>query len=122
MSKALITAAEKAETLAYLQWEHNNMHFVEQMEHVAPYTLRLTFDDGTKKEINFRDFVFHSQAGPQYNKLQDLDYFNQVVLLDGHLTWLFENDNAPFPRGWNFNPAMLYTWEGDSWKQWLVQE
>jgi hypothetical protein len=113
MIEKKMTAAQKAESDAYLQWEHENMHVVVKMEHVAPYTLHLVFDNGIEKTINFRDFVFHPDAGRQYHKMQDLTYFNQVSLQDGHLTW---------PNRWDFNPAMLYTWEGESWKNWLLQK
>lgn len=121
MMKSPLTPEQEEEARAYLKWEHENMHFVVKIEHVGPYTLHLTFDDGTEKVINFHDFVYHPDAGRQYQKMQDLAYFHQVVLLDGHITWLFENDHAPLLRGWNFNPAMLYTWEGESWKEWLIR-
>jgi len=112
MIEKKMTTAEKAESDAYLKWEHDNMHFVVKMEHVGPYTLHLTFDNGVEKVINFHDFVFHPDAGRQYHKLQEPAYFNQVSLEDGHLTW---------PNHWDFNPAMLYTWEGESWQKWLIQ-
>lgn len=111
MTKAKLTPEEEAESRAYLQWEHENSHGVESFEIVGPYTLHLAFDNGIEKVIDFADFVFHPDAGRQYHKLQDLDFFNQVFVDDcGVLTW---------PNRFDFNPAMIYTWEGDSWREWL---
>lgn len=39
-----------------------------------PYTLRITFDDGMVREINFKPVL----AGPVYGALQDEELFKQV--------------------------------------------
>lgn len=39
-----------------------------------PYTLRITFDDGMVREINFKPVL----TGPVYGALQDEELFKQV--------------------------------------------
>jgi hypothetical protein len=47
---------------------------VQAVEIVAPYTLRVAFDDNTHKVIDFRPVL----GGELYSPLQDLQLFNQV--------------------------------------------
>lgn len=113
MIKTKLTPEQEAESRAYLQWEHENSHGVESVCIVGPYTLHLTFDNGVEKVINFHDYLFHPSIKEWQGRLRDLDFFNQVFVDDcGVLTW---------PNRVDFNPAMLYTWEGESWKDWLNQ-
>jgi hypothetical protein len=49
---------------------------VKEFENVAPYTLRLHFDDGTSQTIDFRPVL----AGKLYGPLNDLSLFNQVQI------------------------------------------
>lgn len=69
-------------------------------EIVAPYTLRITFDDGTVRVINFAPVL----EGYYYAPLRDLTLFNQVrVDPEVHtLVW---------PNGADFDPATLYNWD-----------
>lgn len=72
---------------------------VESFRIVAPYTLRVTFDDATAQTIDFSPVL----AGELYGPLRDLELFNQVVL-DPEvktLTW---------PNGADFDPATLHDW------------
>jgi hypothetical protein len=66
---------------------------------IAPYTLRVTFDDEAEQIINFRPVL----AGELYGPLRDLSIFNQVRLdLEVHtLVW---------PNGADFDPATLHDW------------
>jgi hypothetical protein len=99
------------ESRAYLAWEHENSHGVESFEIVGPYTLRLKFDDGIVKVIDFHDYLFRQGVKEWESRLRDLDFFNQVFVDDcGVLSW---------PNRYDFNPAMLYTWDGDSWRGWV---
>lgn len=72
-------------------------------EIVKPYTLRITFDDGIQRVINFEP-VLH---GYYYAPLRDLALFNQVRLDPEVHTLVWPNDA-------DFDPATLYNWdEGD---------
>ena len=66
---------------------------------VAPYTLRVTFDDTTTQVIDFAPIL----GGELYGPLRDASLFNQVQLdLEVHtLVW---------PNGADFDPATLHDW------------
>jgi hypothetical protein len=66
---------------------------------VAPYTLRIGFDDGSEQTIDFRPVL----AGELYRPLRELSLFNQVRIdLEVHtLVW---------PNGADFDPATLHDW------------
>lgn len=66
---------------------------------IAPYTLRVSFDDGSQQEINFEPMLF----GELYLPLRDLELFNQVQIdREVHtLVW---------PNGADFDPATLHDW------------
>lgn len=111
MTESKMTPEEDAEFRAYIKWEHENSHGIEGFEIVGPYAMRLTFDDGVEKVIDFHDYLFDPRIKEWEGRLRDLDFFNQVFVDDcGVLTW---------PNRVDFNPAMLYTWQGESWREWL---
>ncbi|MEX1027735.1 MAG: DUF2442 domain-containing protein [Candidatus Paceibacterota bacterium] len=66
---------------------------------VAPYTVRVAFDDGTEQVIDFRPVL----AGELFGPLRDALLFNQVSIdPDVHtLVW---------PNGADFDPATLHDW------------
>ncbi len=72
---------------------------VTSCEIIAPYTLRVTFDDGKSETIDFEPVLY----GYYYAPLRDLNLFNQVrVDPEVHtLVW---------PNGADFDPATLYNW------------
>lgn len=72
---------------------------VQDFEIVAPYTLRVGFDDGTRQVIDFEP-VLH---GELFRPLRDLELFNQV-LLDREVHTLV------WPNGADFDPAILHDW------------
>ncbi len=67
---------------------------------VAPYILRITFNDGSAKVIDFSPML----RGELYGPLRGLDFFNQVQLdpESGTLVW---------PNGADFDPATLHDWD-----------
>ncbi len=73
---------------------------VVDFEIVRPYTLRITFNDGTTRVIDFAPVL----EGYYYAPLRDLTLFNQVrVDPEVHtLVW---------PNGADFDPATLYNWD-----------
>ena len=72
---------------------------VEFFEVVAPFTLRVRFDDGAEQVIDFHPVL----AGELYGPLRDLAAFEQVrVDPEVHtLVW---------PNGADFDPATLHDW------------
>jgi hypothetical protein len=79
--------------------EHD-IHVVTDFEIVAPYTLRIAFDDESEQTINFWPML----RGALYTPLRNLALFNQVRLdpEEGNLLW---------PNGADFDPATLHDWD-----------
>jgi hypothetical protein len=77
----------------------HEIHRVVLYEHVAPFTLRVSFDDGTAQVIDFRSVL----EGEIYGSLRDLSLFIRVRLdTEAHtLVW---------PNGADFDPTMLHDW------------
>src|SRR5712691_6551611 len=72
---------------------------VRSFEIVAPYTLRVRFDDNTEQTIDFRPVL----AGELYGPLRDLELFNQVRIDP-------EVETLVWPNGADFDPATLHDW------------
>jgi hypothetical protein len=72
---------------------------VRWFEIVGDYTLRLGFDDGTERTINFRPVL----AGELFGPLRNLEIFNQVQI-DSEVHTLV------WPSGADFDPATLHDW------------
>ena len=72
---------------------------VRNFEIVAPFTLRIDFDDDTQQVVDFQPVL----KGELYGPLRDLALFNQVTLdSEAHtLIW---------PNGADFDPATLHDW------------
>lgn len=76
---------------------------VEAFEIVGPYTLIVSFDDGTSQTIDFSTVLFGSMYGP----LRDLRLFERVSI--DH-----EVHTLVWPNGADFNPAMLHDWNANA--------
>jgi hypothetical protein len=72
---------------------------VRSFQVVAPYTLRVQFDDQTEQVINFAPVL----AGELYGPLRDVALFNQVQLDP-------EVHTLVWPNGADFDPATLHDW------------
>jgi len=77
----------------------HDIHRVESFDVVAPYTLRVTFGDGTQQLIDFQPVL----AGELFGPLRDLNLFNQVSLDP-------EVHTLVWPNGADFDPATLHDW------------
>lgn len=77
----------------------HQIYRVNAFQIVAPYTLRVQFDDQTEQVINFEPVL----AGDLYRPLRDLALFNQVHIdTEVHaLVW---------PNGADYDPATLHDW------------
>jgi hypothetical protein len=69
------------------------------LEKLAPYTLRIRFDDETEQVIDFQPVL----AGEIYGPLRDPSSFNQVQI-DPEVCTLV------WPNGADFDPATLHDW------------
>lgn len=77
----------------------HGIYRVESFEIVAPYTLRILFDDGAEQIINFEPVL----AGELFSPLRDLHLFNQVRIDQ-------EVHTLVWPNGSDFEPATLHDW------------
>ena len=75
------------------------MYRVRTFEIVAPYTLRIEFDDATQQVIDFEPVLRGELHGP----LRDQALFNRVAL-DTEVRTLV------WPNGVDFDPATLHEW------------
>lgn len=72
---------------------------VRSFEIVSDYTLRIRFDDGTERTINFLPVL----SGELFGPLRALELFNQVQI-DPEVCTLV------WPNGADFDPATLHDW------------
>jgi hypothetical protein len=72
---------------------------VRSFDIVAPYKIRVRFDDETEQTIDFQPVL----AGELYGPLRDLDLFNQVRIDS-------EVETLVWPNGADFDPATLHEW------------
>jgi hypothetical protein len=75
------------------------IHRVTGFERIAPFTLRIEFDDSTTQVVDFRPVL----SGEIYGPLTDLRLFDQVRLDD-------EAHTLVWPNGADFDPAILHDW------------
>jgi Protein of unknown function (DUF2442) len=77
----------------------HELYSVTGFEKVAPFVLRVFFDDGAEQTIDFRPALW----GPMFEPLKDPAVFDQVRLDSeiGTLTW---------PNGADFDPETLHNW------------
>lgn len=66
---------------------------------LAPYSLRVRFDDRTEQDIDFEPVL----AGELFGPLRDLALFNQVRIDP-------EVHTLVWPNGADFDPATLHDW------------
>lgn len=77
----------------------HKIYRVRSFEIVAPYTLRVQFDDNSEQVINLEP-VLH---GELYGPLRDLVLFNQVRIDP-------EVETLVWPNGADFDPETLCNW------------
>ena len=77
----------------------HKIYHVKSFEIVAPYTLRIDFNDLTTQTINFEAIL----NGELYGPLRDLSLFNQVKLDP-------EFETLVWPNGADFDPETLHNW------------
>ena len=94
----------------------HEIYRVSSFQKVAPFTLRVQFDDGTSQIIDFRPVL----KGELYGPLQDPALFDQVCI-DPEVRTLV------WPNGADFDPAILHNWSAagsalkDLAEQWVSE-
>ena len=78
---------------------NHHIYRVESFEIIAPYTLRVRFDDDTEQTIDFQPVL----AGQLYGPLRELRLFKQVKI-DPEVKTLV------WPNGADYDPATLHDW------------
>lgn len=77
----------------------HEIHRVTRFERLAPFTLRVEFEDSSSQVIDFRPVL----VGELYGALSDPRVFDGVRL-DGEVHTLV------WPSGADFDPAILHNW------------
>ena len=77
----------------------HEIYRVSSFQKIAPFTLRVQFDDGACQIIDFRPVL----KGELYGPLQELTFFDQVVIDP-------EVHTLVWPNGADFDPANLHDW------------
>jgi len=72
---------------------------VTKARYVRDYVIETTFDDGTKKVIDFADWL----RGPVFEPLKDKKYFRKFFLDGSTIAW---------PNGADIAPEALYDAQG----------
>ncbi len=77
----------------------HEIHRVVAFEKVAPFTLRVRFDDNTSQVINFQPVL----KGELYGPLSNASLFDQVRIDP-------EVHTLVWPNGADFDPSILHDW------------
>jgi hypothetical protein len=77
----------------------HEIHRVTAFQKIAPFTLRVSFEDETTQVVDFRPVL----AGEIYGPLADSRTFDAVRLDE-------ETHTLVWPNGADFDPAILHDW------------
>jgi hypothetical protein len=77
----------------------HEIYYIESFRIVAPYTLRIRFDDGSEQVVNLEPVL----NGRLYQPLRNLAFFNRVRLDPEIRNLVWPNDAA-------FDPETLHNW------------
>jgi hypothetical protein len=69
----------------YNQTETKNLR-IEDAQYIGDYAIRIKFNDGTEKLVDFKPFLSKS-LHPSIRKYLDESLFTQFKIVDGNLNW-----------------------------------
>lgn len=70
----------------YIEDKHINVIEITSANYIGDYTIRLFFNDGTEKLVDFKPFLFKS-LHLSISKYMDENLFQQFKISDGNLNW-----------------------------------
>jgi len=72
-------------TIDYTEKEKQNLKITTAV-YIGNYTIRINFNDGTEKLVNFKQFLSKS-LHPSIRKYLDDAYFSNYEIVNGNLNW-----------------------------------
>ena len=72
--------------LEYNESELEDVIEVMSANYIGDYAVRISFNDGTEKLVDFKPFLFKS-LHPSIVKYQNESLFTQFKIIDGNLNW-----------------------------------
>lgn len=70
------------------------MHWVKKARYVSEYKIALTFEDKSKKLVDFKK-ILRGFKGEVFKPLKDVEYFKKFTLALDTVTWPNEADVSP---------------------------
>jgi hypothetical protein len=88
------------------------LHHITKFERIGGYRLRIWFDDGLERQVDFEPILW----GELYGPLRDPELFQTVRLDTEFKTLLWEN-------GADFDPSILHDWPEHerAWREWAAK-
>ncbi len=78
----------------------HELHSIKKAEIIGPHALRLTFEDGFRRDVDLSPVLYGKRFGP----LRDPAYFAQVKINP-------DLETVEWPTGADFDPETLYHWD-----------
>ncbi|GGH18462.1 DUF2442 domain-containing protein [Mucilaginibacter phyllosphaerae] len=78
----------------YIETEHTDVIEILLAKYVKDYSIRIFFNDGSEKIIDFKIFLTRS-LHPSISKYLDIELFKQFSVSNGNLNW--NNYDLMFP-------------------------
>ncbi len=75
---------------------NNQPIWVDSAEHLSSYKIKIKFNDGMERLVDFEHFLSKS-LHPSIQKYLNIDYFSKFEVTDGNLNW--NDHDLIFPIG-----------------------
>lgn len=64
----------------------NDVIKIESAKHIGDYLIKIFFNDGKEKTIDFKEFL-HKSLNPSIIKYRNNNLFSNFQIIDGNLNW-----------------------------------